>query len=176
MMIQCPGCAARYRLKEGGFDKPSSRVRCPKCSRVFEVSSAIEKETPIPRPVVSNALLVVDDARFFRELIVDVLKPLNRVVFTAPDGETALAMFRQERPALVILDLNLPKMTGYELIRAIRAEAGGGEVKLLAMSGVFRTDEDAHAVQVAGADFFTSKSFKPEQFLKHVRELLGERT
>jgi CheY-like chemotaxis protein len=118
-------------------------------------------------------ILVVDDARFFRELIVDVLKPLDVPVKTAADAETALATARRECPALIILDLNLPTMDGYDLIRALRADEKLARIRILAMSGVFRKDEDVAAVQRAGADDFTSKSFKPEQFLERVRKMLG---
>ena len=55
----------------------------------------------------------------------------------------------------------------------IRSEVGQG-IKLLAMSGVFRKDEDIHSIERAGADDFTSKSFKPEDFLARVRKLLGD--
>jgi len=121
----------------------------------------------------AEKILVVDDAPFFRELIVDILKPLGVPVMTAADAETALDTARRERPALVILDLNLPTMDGYQLIRALRADGKLGRVRILAMSGVFRKDEDVAAVQRAGADDFTSKSFKPEQFLERVRKMLG---
>jgi predicted Zn finger-like uncharacterized protein len=186
MQIQCPGCGSQYRINTEGTGRTSGRVRCPKCARVFEVDLNAEAFTrptaqvQAPRAGKSAALvaanrtvLVVDDARFFRELILDVLGPLDCRLLIAADGESALDLVRREHPQLVILDLNLPGMSGYDLVHAIRSEVGQG-IKLLAMSGVFRKDEDIHSIERAGADDFTSKSFKPEDFLARVRKLLGD--
>lgn len=184
MQIQCPGCGARYRLNPGGSGRSSGRVRCPRCSQLFEVDLASAAPPPSNPPtspdagrvqhaLPSRTILVVDDARFFRDLIVEVLAPLGLRVITAADGPAALDLVRRERPQLVILDLNLPRMNGYELVRGIRAEVGR-EIKLLAMSGVFRKDEDISGIERAGADDFISKSFKPEFFLARVRKLLGD--
>lgn len=187
MQIQCPGCGGSYRINTERSGRSSGRVRCPKCSRVFQVhlDGALPKPVTEPPPAAVPAdsasvagkepgvtILVVDDARFFREMILDLLAPLDARVLTAADGEAALELVRREQPQLVILDLNLPQMSGYDLVRAIRAECGPG-IKLLAMSGVFRKDEDISGIERAGADAFTSKSFKPETFLARVRKLLG---
>lgn len=173
MKITCPGCGARYRIKDEAGGRAVAKVRCPKCNHVFQVTLA-----PAPAPAASTVpgrqVLVVDDARFFRELILDVLQPLGRPLLTAEDAEAALEIARRELPALVILDINLPGMNGYELIKALRADAALATTRILAMSGVFRKDEDVAAVQRAGADDFTSKSFKPEQLLDRVRGLLGD--
>lgn len=172
MTVQCPGCAARYQVHSPGVGA-GARARCPKCSMVFTIG-ADGAAVPLAAPALAGRqILVVDDARFFRETILDVLQPLQREVLTAPDAEAALEIVRSQRPALVILDLNLPGMNGYELIRQIRTLPGGAAIKLLAMSAVFRKDEDAHQAKRAGADGFMSKSFKPEQLLERVRELIG---
>ena len=187
MQIECPGCGSRYRMNPDSAGRTSGRVRCPKCSKLFTVDLSTSAALPTTPPATVNAatatpgagaaqgaatILVVDDARFFRELIVDVLQPLECRVLTAADAESALDLARRERPELVILDLNLPGMNGYDLTRALRSEFGAG-IKLLAMSGVFRKDEEIIDVSKAGADDFTSKSFKPAAFLARVRKLLG---
>jgi DNA-binding response OmpR family regulator len=75
----------------------------------------------------------------------------------------------------VILDLNLPGMSGYELIRSVRMDPALDKLRLLAMSGVYRKVADAVEVQAAGADDFISKSFKPEQLQLRVKKLLADR-
>jgi DNA-binding response OmpR family regulator len=74
----------------------------------------------------------------------------------------------------VILDLNLPGMSGYELIRLVRMDPALGKLRLLAMSGVYRKEADVVEVQAAGADDFVSKSFKPEQLQLRVKKLLAD--
>jgi CheY-like chemotaxis protein len=118
-------------------------------------------------------VLVVDDSRFFRELVVDELKPLALDFLMAADGVEALAIIRRQRPALVILDLNLPGMDGYELIRQVRGDVSLRDIRLLAMSGVYRTEVDAAQVKAAGADDFMGKSFNPEQLQFRVQKLLA---
>lgn len=164
MIIQCPQCAARYRIDPSKSLKRVARVKCPKCTTLFDVE--------LPLPGDSPRILVVDDSSFFRELILDVLRPLKAEILTAGDGNEALRAIRERRPALVILDLNLPGMSGYDLIRAVRSDAALEEIRLLAMSGVFRKESEVLDVKQAGANDFISKSFKPEQLLERVNRLL----
>lgn len=185
MTIQCPECGVRYRIDPSRVSKSVARVKCPQCTAVFEVHlRSVQAEAPAAVPAPAGAgdgtaasssagVLIVDDSKFFRELVADVLKPLQLHFLMAGDGDEALRIIRQKRPALVILDLNLPGMSGYELIRQVRTDPALGGLRLLAMSGVYRKETDAAEVQAAGADDFVSKSFKPEQLQLRVKKLLA---
>lgn len=185
LIIQCPQCSARYRIDPGPTAGPSLRLKCPKCSAVFAVQvpvpaappmaeaapSAVAAAPPPAAAALSEAILVVDDSRFFRELILDLLKPLEIPCLTAATAEEALELVERDRPRLILLDLNLPGKNGYELIREIRAQAELKDVRILAMSGVFRKESDVAEAEVAGADDFINKSFKPEQLQARIRRL-----
>ncbi len=162
MIIECPGCRARYRIDAAATRKKTVRVRCPKCEHLFSV--ALDQ--------AEKKVLVVDDSRFFREMIVDVLQPLQVTFLTAGEGNEALQIIRMERPALTILDLNLPGLDGFSLIREVRSDPALKDLRLLAISGVFRKEKDALQAEAAGADDFLSKSFKPQQLLSRVSSLL----
>lgn len=179
MQVRCPLCGSRYRIPAERIT-PTSRIRCPKCNDVFSVRGA-RIETPPASPVSASAgpkvrqkVVIVEDARFFRQLVRDVLEPLNLEIREAADGREGLALIRQEKPHLVILDLNLPRLNGYELMRLVRAEPTLKHTRLLAMSGVFRKESDQEEAQKAGADDFMGKSFTPDLFLERVRKLLAE--
>lgn len=180
MLIQCPQCQARYRIDTTGAQKASTRIRCPKCTHVFPVvldlpaapAAPPDPVFPSPPAVDSDTVLIVDDSRFFRELIVDILNPLAVTCLLAADGEEALEILRQERPGLILLDLNLPGISGYELIRLIRADSALQGVKILAMSGVFRKETASAEAEAAGADEFINKSFKPEHLQLRVERWL----
>ena len=172
MIIQCPACRARYQIDTKGTSKRMARVKCPKCSEVFQITLTEEPGGESPAPPAVPKVLVVDDSKFFRELILDVLKPLPFTFLTAADGLEALEVIRREHPDLVILDLNLPGKNGYELIREVRAEEALKDIRLLAMSGVYRKETDATEVRHLGADDFLNKSFKPEQLQERVSALL----
>jgi predicted Zn finger-like uncharacterized protein len=184
MTIQCPECGVRYRIDPSRVGKPVVRVKCPQCAALFNVSLPnVPTESPEvlwPFPDAdagtaawsAKAVLIVDDSSFFRELLADVLKPLHLRLLMAGDGAEALQLIRQKHPALVILDLNLPGMSGYDLIRQVRADPALGGLRLLAMSGIYRKETDAAEVHAAGADDFLSKSFNPEQLQLRVKKLL----
>jgi predicted Zn finger-like uncharacterized protein len=170
MIIQCPACKARYRIDERSTDKRVVRVKCPKCSHGFEVNI----DLPVAETSVkSRSIVVVDDARFFREVLVDILAPLEIPLQLAGTGEDGLKLIRDVNPVLVILDLKLPGMSGYELIKEIRADRSLAGIKILAMSSVYRQDDEVHKIILAGADEFLNKSFKPAHLLARVGQLLG---
>ncbi len=180
--IQCPQCQSRYRFDPSRAKKTIVRIKCPGCGHAFQVDlstldestsdAPAPEEAPAPSPA-GKKLLIVDDSKFFLELILDILKSLDVEFLTAADGEEGLRLIRQHKPALVLLDLNLPRMNGYELIREVRDDMELRDVRLLAMSGVFRKDDDISEVYRGGADDFIGKSFKPEQLLERVNKLLG---
>lgn len=184
MIIQCPECGVRYRIDPSRVGKAVARVKCPQCAALFKVSlPSVPTESPAvlrPSPDADSGtaawsardVLIVDDSSFFRELLVDVLKPLHLHFLMAGDGVEALQIIRQKRPVLVILDLNLPGMSGYDLIRQVRSDPALGGLRLLAMSGVYRKETDAAEIHAAGADDFLSKSFNPEQLQLRVKKLL----
>jgi len=189
VVIQCPKCGARYRIDPSRTSKAVARVRCPQCAALFEVAlrRAQAKETageaastpegncPVETITPPAGVLIVDDSKYFRELVADVLKPLELHFLMAGDGIEAMRIIREKTPALVILDLNLPGMSGYDLIRQVREEESLSGIRLLAMSGVYRTETDAVQVQAAGADDFINKSFKPEKLQTRVKNLLAGR-
>jgi len=127
---------------------------------------------PAPEPALP-LVLVVDDARFFREMICDLLAGLPIRVETAADGQTAWQQIQAQKPALLLLDLNIPGMSGQELIAAVRQEPSCRMIRILAMSGVQRGEEAARDVRQLGADAFLSKSFTPRELQERVREILG---
>ena len=98
-------------------------------------------------------LLVVEDEPIIRELFSTLLTTAGYSVAQAQDGFAALAEIRRQRPALILSDLNMPRMTGFELLSVIRRRFPAMHV--IAMSGAFMTDEIPTGV---AADAFYQKS------------------
>jgi len=178
MIITCPQCQSRYRINPEAGNKPLARVKCPGCHHTFEIEldaaapvSAGDSE-PASRPA-PPLVLVVDDARFFREMICDLLAELPIRVETAADGATAWQQIQAHKPALLLIDLNIPGMSGQDLISTVRRDPSCRTVHILAMSGVLRGEEAARDVRHLGADDFINKSFKPRDLQLRVREILG---
>ena len=170
MIIQCPECSARYRTRVLPEGHAAIQVKCPKCTHQFLVS-AEGGELAGPAPG-QTTILLVDDARFFRELLLDLLKGCKANLVTADCAEDAWQKLHQQKVDLLIVDINLPDKNGLDLIREIRADAAINEVTILCMSGVYRKDEDMLMALRAGADDFISKSFKPDELHERIDKLL----
>ena len=125
-----------------------------------------------PRPLV----LVVDDVPDTRRLMRRVLERAGLTVVEAATGEAALDTIENERPALVVLDLRLPGMTGFDVARWIRAHADHdiARTKLLACSASVQPEVQREAFD-AGADAFEGKPFEVSTFAARVQQLLDAR-
>lgn len=173
MVIACPACQARYRIDPAASKADKAKVKCPECRHIFEVSLHGQAE-PHKQPATNELplVLVVDDARFFREMIKDILKDLPIKLVAVADGNEAWQQIADLRPQLVMLDLNIPGKSGKEILQSLQQSNQSKQVKVLVMSGVERGEEIASQVRLLGADDFVSKSFKPSELQKRVKKLL----
>ena len=113
-------------------------------------------------------VLVVDDHPEIRDLMVEILEKRGYQVSTASDGHDALTQFVLDRPDLVITDLTMPGLDGYQLCRLIR---GISSVPVLVISGQTGVEETAYQM---GANAFVSKPFDLEDLWAEIGELLLE--
>ena len=116
--------------------------------------------------MMQENVLVVDDHPEIRDLMVKILERRGYRVSTASDGHDALTQFALARPDLVISDLSMPGLNGYQLCRLIR---GISSVPVLIMSAQKGVEEKAYET---GADAFVSKPFDMEALWAEIDELL----
>ena len=115
-----------------------------------------------------DLILVVDDEPKIVKLARDYLQRQGYQVATAADGPTALAIARREKPALVVLDLNLPGMDGLDVCRALRRDSGVPIIMLTA-----RVEETDRLIGLElGADDYITKPFSPRELVARVRAVL----
>ena len=113
-------------------------------------------------------ILVVDDEVGIRELVGTYLRNEGYTVDEAVDGETALARLRQHRPDLVVLDLRLPGIDGYDVLREIRRDSAVYVIVLTA-----RAEETDKLIGLElGADDYMTKPFSPRELVARVRAVL----
>ncbi len=121
-----------------------------------------------------DRVLIVEDDPSVRSLMTQLLQD-RYVVDEAEDAEAALACLTENAPDLVVVDVNLPGLSGPELINKTRAAGlDPDRVKVLLMSGTM-PDEALSGLSVSGADDFLAKPFKPGEFLSRIRALLLRR-
>jgi DNA-binding response OmpR family regulator len=114
-------------------------------------------------------ILVVDDDLELLGLIAFALRQAGYLVIEAQDGPSGLAAFERERPDLLILDVNLPRVDGFEALRRIRASGATTPVMMLTVRS---SEEDQVRGLDLGADDYLSKPFSPRTLLARVRALL----
>jgi signal transduction histidine kinase/ActR/RegA family two-component response regulator len=135
-----------------------------------EIPPAAPAVAPAPAPAVRpSRILVVDDNRDSAETMALLLKMDGHEVWTAYDGEKAVEVAERERPTVILLDIGLPKLNGYQTCQAIRG-AGLKDTLLIAMSG-YGQEEDRRLSQEA---CFDAHLVKPVD-LAALRQLLAER-
>jgi two-component system CheB/CheR fusion protein len=115
-----------------------------------------------------QSVLVVDDNRDCADSLTILLRLAGHEVATAYDGAAGLAMAQQIQPDIVLLDIGLPKLDGYEVARRLRQDFGMFAALVVATTG-YGTDEDRHRSQQAG---FNAHLVKPVD-LEELRQLIS---
>lgn len=118
-------------------------------------------------------ILVAEDERDIRELIGFTLRHHGHTVLTAPNGEEALALALRELPDLVLLDIRMPRLTGYDVCRRLRAEPSTRDIPIAFLSAKGQ-EAEIQAGMDAGATDYILKPFAPDQLINRVALLLGE--
>jgi DNA-binding NarL/FixJ family response regulator len=119
-----------------------------------------------------GALLIVDDDAAFREFVRSLLGRIGHPIVEATDGDEALEAGLAERPSLVVLDIDLPGASGYEICRALR-DAYGEDLPIIFVSGRRTEQLDLVAGLLIGADDYLVKPFEAAELLARVRRHLS---
>jgi CheY-like chemotaxis protein len=107
--------------------------------------------------MTAGRILLVEDDRFLRRACEVSLRQRGFAVTTAADGEEALRKVRAERPDLILLDLLMPKMTGTEVLKALRAEEATREIRVLILSNSSR-EQDVEEIKTLGVSGYFVKA------------------
>ena len=107
--------------------------------------------------MTGGRVLLVEDDRFLRRACEVSLRQRGFVVTTAADGEEALRKVRVEVPDLILLDLLMPKMTGTEVLKALRAEEATREIRVLILSNSSR-EQDVEEIKTLGVSGYFVKA------------------
>ena len=119
---------------------------------------------------MSQRILVVEDHEDNRQILRDLLSAAGYEMIEAHDGEQALERVAV-RPDLILMDIQLPGIDGYEVTRRIKADPALAAIPIIAVTSYALTGDDAKA-RAAGCDDYVAKPFSPRQLLAKIREYL----
>jgi two-component system cell cycle response regulator DivK len=121
---------------------------------------------------MSSCILVVEDQEDNRQILRDLLGNAGYELIEAENGEQALAALTRQRPDLILMDIHLPIMDGYEATRRIRANPDMTTIPIIAVTSYALAGDEAKAL-AAGCNAYVTKPFSPRALLAKVREYLA---
>jgi two-component system cell cycle response regulator DivK len=122
---------------------------------------------------MSNRILVIEDNEDNRRIIRDLLTSLGYELIEAADGMEGVAMAQSHRPDLILMDIQLPEMDGYEATRRIRAIPELADVPIIAVTSYALSGDEVKA-RDAGCNGYVAKPFSPRELLAKIREFLPD--
>lgn len=121
-----------------------------------------------------RTVLYVEDNEYNRKIVRQLLSHTSYRLLEAPDGEAAMALVRQDRPDLVLMDVQLPRMSGLDVTRAMRAEPATADIPIIVVTSFALSGDDQRAM-AAGASGYLAKPYSPRDLLALIRKFLPER-
>jgi two-component system, cell cycle response regulator DivK len=123
---------------------------------------------------MTKRILVVEDQEDLRGILRDLLTGSGYAVAEAADGQAGVEMTRSERPHLVLMDIQLPVMDGYEATRQIKTDPNLKATPVIAVSS-YAMKGDEEKARAAGCDHYVTKPYSPVQLLRIIRGLLDQK-
>ena len=118
-------------------------------------------------------ILLVEDNEFNRKIVRDLLARQPYSLLEAHDGEAGVEAARREKPDLIIMDVQLPKMSGLDATRQIRSEPETSKIPIIVVTSFALSGDDKKAMD-AGASAYLAKPYSPRQLLEAIRKMLGD--
>ena len=122
---------------------------------------------------MSKRILVVEDQEDNRQIIRDLLSTTDYEIIEAESGEQALEAVAKQPPDLILMDIQLPGMDGYETTRRIKANPALRLITIIAVTSYALSGEEQKA-RAAGCDEYVPKPYSPRQLLAKIRQYLPE--
>jgi two-component system cell cycle response regulator DivK len=120
-----------------------------------------------------NTILYVEDNEFNRTIVRDLLARTSYRLVEATDGELGVAMALKEIPDLILMDVQLPKMSGLEATRRLRADRKTAHIPIIAITSYALSGDDQKALD-AGASAYLVKPYSPRQLLEMIRKFVPD--
>lgn len=178
MVVKCPNCKTVIRMREVDGQSRVVKYLCSNCQEIVRIDlmqDAVKSSSTADayeKTEHRKKILVADDTITVRKVAARLLSGAGYDVLEAEDGRQALELVQNEHPDLIVLDLLMPKMTGFDVLREIKKATRVRETPILIMSGVFKKDV-LDFLQAAGVAGFLDKDRIKDTLLFRVEQILA---
>jgi two-component system alkaline phosphatase synthesis response regulator PhoP len=121
---------------------------------------------------MGDTILIVDDSQDIALISARMLGQRGFAVITASDGAEALALVARQRPDCILLDVMMPRMSGLEVLQALKADATTSSIPVIMVTAK-TTDDDVLSGYQQGADYYITKPFTADELVYGVNLVLG---
>jgi DNA-binding response OmpR family regulator len=117
-------------------------------------------------------IVVADDDRMFRKAAETTLRRQGYAVTTASDGEEALQLIRSERPDIIVLDLIMPKLQGFDVLQVLRQDSVTAAIPVIVLSSLSQEQDKQEALDLGAVAYFNKTTFSLSELVKQVETTL----
>jgi len=121
---------------------------------------------------MAKKILVIEDDKFLRELISQKLIKEGYDIAEAVDGEKGVESVKEEKPDLVLLDLILPGIDGFEVLSRIKSDPASAQVPIIILSNLGQKDDIERGLKMGAADYLIKAHFTPGEIIDKIRTVL----
>jgi len=121
---------------------------------------------------MAKKILVVEDDKFLRELISQKLATEGYDVIEAVDGDKGIEKIRTEKPDMVLLDLIIPGIDGFEVLAKMKADPGTANIAVIVLSNLGQKDDIEKGLEMGANDYLIKAHFTPGEIVEKIQQIL----
>lgn len=125
--------------------------------------------------MAKESILIIEDDKFFRDLVSKKLEKNGFEMFLAVDSKEALTVLEKKKPSLIISDLILPGLDGFELISIIKKDEKTKDIPLIVLSNLGQKEEVERAISLGALDFMVKVNFTPDEIVDKIKNVLSRK-
>ncbi|UCD84442.1 MAG: zinc-ribbon domain-containing protein [Deltaproteobacteria bacterium] len=170
MIVSCPRCKTKFKIDDSRVPPEGRKLKCSRCQVVFLIK---RRPTP-PAPMGKRIrILVAHESETFCQRVKKLLETNNYEVTTAPDGIEAMSRLKEVHPQLIIIDVALPEVFGFEFCDLIRRDEQLSNIKIILVASVYdKTRLRREPESLYGADDYIEMHLIPKELVPKINKLL----
>lgn len=176
MIISCPKCKTKYKINENTLNTINLKLKCFKCGTVFMLKKKITEKMGVPLPAVTTGkkILIAHSSSSIRDMIGEILREANFFPLYAKNGVEAISIMSDTHPEVVVVDVALPDVFGFEFPELIKADKRLHGIKVILLASIYdKTRYKRLPQSLYGADDFIEKHHIREGLVPKINKLIS---